>query len=189
MNTDRRTAALVGILCIVGTIAGGSSMAVTAGLLDAPDLLATLASHSGQAMLAALLVLVMGVALALVATLMFPILRRYSETVAIGYVIFRGALETLTYIAVALCWLALVLVSRQYAGAGPEAASQLNAVGTLLVGAKGLPILAVQDIFFSVGALMLCGLLYRVRLVPRWLSGWGIVGVVAPEARLLPLAA
>ena len=51
--------------------------------------------------------LVMGVALAMVPAMMFPILKRQNEALAIGYVIFRGALESLTYIALAMCWLLL----------------------------------------------------------------------------------
>jgi hypothetical protein len=40
------------------------------------------------------------------------------------------------------------------------------------------PILAVQDIVFSIGALMFYYLLYQARLIPRWLSGWGFVGAI-----------
>jgi hypothetical protein len=42
----------------------------------------------------------------------------------------------------------------------------------------GDPITAVRDIVFSLGALTFYYLLYAARLVPRWLSGWGIVGTV-----------
>lgn len=82
-------------------------MVVTRGLLDAPDYLNMVASHPSQAQLAALLVLVMGLPLAMVSVMMFPILKRQNEALAIGYVVFRGALETLTYIGVATCWLLL----------------------------------------------------------------------------------
>jgi Domain of unknown function (DUF4386) len=171
------TASIVGVLFIVGTVAGVLSVVVTAGLLDGPDYLAKLASHAGQARVGALFVLVMGVALAMVPAMMFPILRRHSEALAIGYAIFRGALETLTYIAVALNLLVLVLVAQQRAASAGAAASQLDGLGGLLVKVQDGPVLAVQDIVFSLGALMFYYLLYRAALVPRWLSGWGIVGI------------
>jgi len=177
-NTNRRTATIVGVLFIIGTVAGVLSKVVTWGLLDAPDYLNMVASNASRAMLGALLVLVMGLALAMVPAMMFPILKRQNEALAIGYVIFRGALETLTYIAVALCWLLLVVVARQYADSGAAVASQFGSLGILLVKAKDVPILAVQDIVFSLGALMFYYLLYQARLIPRWLSGWGIVAVV-----------
>ena len=110
VNTDRRTATIVGVLYIIGTVAGVLSMIVTWGLLDAPDYLNMVASKAMNASLAALLVLVMCVTLAMVPAMMFPILKRQNEALAIGYVIFRGALETATYIAVAMCWLLLVVV-------------------------------------------------------------------------------
>lgn len=178
MDTERRTATVVGVLYIIGTVAGVLSMVVTRGLLDAPGYLTAVAANPRQAQLAAMLVLVMGIALAMVPAVMFPILKRENEALAIGYVIFRGALETLTYIAVATCWLLLVVVARLYAESGAAAAPQLANLGALLVLAKGVPILAVQDIVFGLGALMFYYLLYKARLLPRWISGWGIVGAV-----------
>jgi hypothetical protein len=38
--------------------------------------------------------------------------------------------------------------------------------------------MAVLEIVFSLGALMLYSLLYRLRLVPQWISGWGIAAAV-----------
>src|SRR5665811_677208 len=153
-------------------------MVVTGGLLDAPDYLDTVASNPSQAQLAALLVLVMGLPLAMVSVLMFPILKRQNEALAIGYVVFRGALETLTYIGVAICWLLLVVVARQYADAGTAIASQWAGLGILVAKARDPIIVAVQDIVFGLGALMFYCLLYQARLVPRWISGWGFVAAV-----------
>ena len=177
ITADRSTARIVGVLYIVGTVAGVLSLVATSGPLGGADYLATVASHAGQVRLGALLVLVMGVALAMVPAMMFPILRRQNEALAVGYVIFRGALETLTYIAVALNMLVLVLVAQQRQGSTGATASQLDTLAGLLVKAQDAPVLAVQDIVFSLGALMFYCLLYRGRLVPRWLSGWGLVGV------------
>ena len=38
--------------------------------------------------------------------------------------------------------------------------------------------MAITEIVFSAGAMMLYILLYRSRLIPRWISGWGIVSAV-----------
>ena len=177
-NAHRRTAIVVGVLYIVGTVAGAMSMVVTRGLLGPAGDLQMVAAHPSRAQAAALLVVVMGVALAMVPAMMFPLLKRQNEALAIGYVIFRGALETFTCIAVALCWLLVVVVAQQGADSGAAAAAEFGGLGVLLVEAKAVPILAVQDIMFGLGGLMFYGLLYQARLIPRWLSGWGIAGVL-----------
>jgi hypothetical protein len=179
MNSNRKTAIIVGILYIIGTVAGILSMVVTWGILDAPDYLSIVASNPSQSLLAALLVLVMGLALAMVPAMMFPILKRQNEALAIGYVIFRGALETFTYIALAICWLLLVVVARQYVDSGAVVTSQFGSLGILFVKAIDPTISSIMEIVFSLGALMLYYLLYQARLIPRWISGWGIVAAVA----------
>lgn len=177
MNTYRKTATIVGVLYIIGTVAGALGMVVGGSFLNAPDLLKMVAANASQVGLVALLMLVMGLPLAMVPAMMFPILKRQNEALAIGYVIFRGALESLTYVATAMCWLLLVVVARQYADSGAEVASQFSSLGILLLKARD-PILAVQDIVFSLGALMFYYLLYQARLIPQWLSGWGIVAAI-----------
>jgi hypothetical protein len=177
MFTERKTATIVGVLYIIGTLAGVLSMIVSAGLLDAPDYLNVVASNAGRAQLVALLVLVMGLPLAMVPALMFPILKRQNEALAIGYVIFRGALEGLIYVLMAMCWFLLVIVARQYADSAAAVASQFSSLGILLVKAHD-PINAIGCTVFSLGALMFYYLLFQARLLPRWLSGWGIVAAV-----------
>jgi hypothetical protein len=176
-GTSRTTARIVGVLFIIGTGAGVPTLFFGGRFLNAPDLLNMVAANASQVGLQALLVLVMGVALALVPAMVFPILKRQNEALAVGYVIFRGALESLTYIATAMCWLLLVVVARQSADSMAAVASQFSSLGILLLKARD-PILAVQDIVFSLGALMFYYLLYQARLIPRWLSGWGLIGAI-----------
>jgi hypothetical protein len=38
---------------------------------------------------------------------LFPVLRRVDEVLAIGYLIVRGAVETLCYVVLAIAWLVL----------------------------------------------------------------------------------
>jgi len=167
---------IVGVLNIIGTVAGVLSMVVMGGRLDGPDYLTAVADDANPVAWAAVLVLVMGFALAMVPAVMFPILKRHNEVLAVGYVILRGALETALYIAGALSWLLLIIVARQSgAASGPD--SQFSSLGSLLI-ASGGPITAVRDIVFSLGALAFYYLLYRARLIPQWLSGWGFLGAI-----------
>ena len=71
----------------------------------AGDPLAAAAEHSGAVVTSALLVLVMGLSLALIPVVLFPLLRRVNEVLAIGYLIVRGAVETACYAVIAIGWL------------------------------------------------------------------------------------
>ena len=200
VDNNRRTATLVGVFYIIGTVAGVLSKVVTWGFADDSGLLGTVADHADQAAAGALLILVMGLALVMVPVLMFPILKRQNEALALGYVVFRGALEFAGYVGSALCLLLLVVVADDAAGSGGAVASQLHGLGSVLFGAQA-PISAVTTIVFGIGALMFLYLLYASRLVPRWLSVWGLAGAVlytsvgvlglfgtAPEILYMPLA-
>ena len=127
------------------------------------------AAQPNQLAIGALLVLLAGVALALVPVVFWPVGKRFDETLAMGYVVFRGAIEGLVYIVGALGWLLLIALSTE-----PDAApfaGLLRTADTVLWGQVGV-------IPFALGALMFYVLLYRSRLVPRWLSAWGLVGAV-----------
>jgi hypothetical protein len=99
----------------------------------------------------------------------WPVGKRYNETLAMGYVVFRGAIETVLYIATALGWLLLIALSTQ-----PDAGPIAGLVRTVEAVAWD----QLVAIPFALGALMFYVLLYQSRLVPRWLSAWGLVGAV-----------
>ena len=124
----------------------------------------------------ALFVLIMGLALAMVPVIMFPILREHNEALALGYVVVRGGLEAVAYLAIATSWLLLVPLSQIYAQAGALDASNFQALGTLLLEAKEIG--SILTIVFCLGALIFNYLLYQTKLVPRWLSGWGLIAIV-----------
>jgi hypothetical protein len=174
-DKSRRTAIIVGVLFILGDIAGVLSYVVTGGLLDGPDALTKIAASQNQVVLGALLVLVMGLALAMIPVVMFPIFKKYNEVLALGCVVFRGALETVAYMASAGAWLLLVELSRQHAEAASPGAPHFQTLSALLAG----PIPGyLTAIVFSLGSLMFYYLFYQSRLIPRWLSAWGLVGAV-----------
>jgi hypothetical protein len=172
----RKTAILVGVLFIVGDIAGVLSLLVTRGLLEGPDVLTKVAADQSRLVLGALLVLVMGLALALVPVVMYPVFKKYNEVLALGSVVFRGALETVGYMATAGTWLLLLGLSREHAEAGSPGAPHFETLSALLVTTQSSTAEYFTSIVFSLGALMFYYLFYQSRLIPRWLSVWGLVG-------------
>ncbi len=176
MSDDRRTAAIAGTLFIVGTVAGVSSVVCTNSVLGSPDYLARISENETAMTLGAFFLLVMGFALAMVPVLLFPVFRKRNEALALGYVVFRGALETVTYIVMAVLWLTLVAVSRDLAATGDPAASSIQAAGITLRGAADAS--QLMTIFvFGVGAVFFYWLLYRSKLLPRWLTVWGLIAI------------
>lgn len=176
MNTNRRTATIVGTLYIIGTVAGILSLVFTAPIRNAPDALIYINANENQVIIGALFMLLMGFALAMIPVMMFPISRKHNETLALGYVVFRGALETFANMAIAISWLFLLVLSQAYVQAGAPAASSFQAPGAELLDAKLLG--SINAIVFILGALMFYALLYQSKLVPRWISGWGLIAAV-----------
>lgn len=175
MNADRKTARVVGVLYVIGTVAGILSLVFTGPVRNAQDHLISVPANETRLVVGALFVLMMGLALAMVPVMMFPILRKHNEALALGYVVFRGGLEATTYLAIATGWLLLVPLSQIYAQAGDLDASNVQALGTLLLEAKEIG--SILTIVFCLGALIFNYLLYQTKLVPRWLSGWGLIAI------------
>jgi hypothetical protein len=172
MAGHRTTARLVGGLFITATVLGLAAVAIapTSG-----DLTAT-AADGDRAATAALLEVLMGVTVAAIAIVIFPVLRLSSERLAIAYVASRTAEGVLSAIS-ALAGLAFLSVGRELV-AGGAADGALTALGVTLQATRDWTNYAALPIVFALSALLLNWALFRARLVPRWLSGWGLLGAL-----------
>jgi hypothetical protein len=171
----RKTAIMVGVLYIIGTVAGILSVIFTSSDLNAPDFLLRISANKNQIVIGALFVLLMGFALALIPVLVFPILKKHNEALALGYVVFRGALETVTYIINSTSILLLIPLSQEYSNPGASEASYFQTLGALLRGIADLPLLVFV---FCMGALIFYSMLYQSKLIPRWISVWGLIAII-----------
>jgi hypothetical protein len=177
MNPNRKTAIVVGVLFIIGTVGLVLSVLLVGSILNDPDYLIEFSANESQIIIGALLVLISGFALSMIPVMMFPIFKKYNEALALGAVVFRGTLEAVIYIAVAIIWLLLLTVSQEYVKAGASDASYFQTLGTLLLKAS-TQINPILEIVFSLGALMIYLLFYQSKLIPRWLSVWGLIGAI-----------
>ena len=176
MNNYRKTAVVVGVLFIIGTAAGVLSMVMSTPMRDTAYL-TNIAANPNQITLAALFVLLMGLVLALVPIVLFPLLKKYNEVLALGYVVFRGALETALYIGLTISWLTLIALSLASLKSGAADAAGYQTLGAILLAGHEM-MTTILIIIFSLGALMLYSVFYRSRLIPRWLSVWGFIAIL-----------
>lgn len=177
MSTYRKTAVVVGILFIVGTISGILSGVVTAPVMSEATYPLNVSASETQWILGTLFILIMGFPLAMIPVLLYPIFKKHNEALALGAVLFRGALEAVCYTGMAISMFLLLTVSQLYEKTGAAGASNLQTLGATLIATVNWVNL-ILAIVFSVGALMIYTLFYQTRLIPRWLSGWGFVGAV-----------
>jgi len=176
MNSNRKTAIIVGVLFIIGTVAGVLINAYSGSTLDDPDYLITFSANENQIIIGMLLMLIMGFALAMVPVLLFPIFKKHNEALALGYVGAR-IIEGVLYIVAGISLLSLLTLSQEYVKAGAPDASNFQTLGALLLEAAHW-IEQILDIVFPLGALMIYYLFYQSNLIPRWLSVWGLIGAI-----------
>ena len=183
-GTYRKNAISVGVLFIIATVVHvlGKTKFLDP-ILDAPDLLIKVSSNENQVIIGSLLVLVSVFACAGIAIGLYPVLRKHNEALALGSVGFR-VMETMLYVIGVACTLSLIPLSQGSASAGAVNASSFQISGTLLLAVKdSAGMLSV--VTFTMGALMYYYVFYRSKLIPRWLSGWGIVGAALSLACIL----
>ena len=106
--------------------------------------------------------------------MMFPIFRKYNERLALGYVVAR-IFEGFFDIVIAMSMLLLLTLSREFVAAGAPLAPYFQTSGALLHGVYDWSSV-LENFPYCLGALIFYLLLYRSKLIPRWLSGWGLLG-------------
>jgi hypothetical protein len=93
MKSYRRTAILIGVLYILGTVAGILSVLFTNTITNDPDFMLAVSANQSQVIVGTLFILTMGISLALIPALLYPIAKVFNEVLAVGYVVFRGRLK------------------------------------------------------------------------------------------------
>ena len=180
MNTYRKTAVIAGVLFILATLTGPLLATPLTPKLTGADTLAGISAQMNQMNQAAGGVLLWiishftgcGIAIAL-----YAVLKERNAGLALGAVIFR-ALEAAFYMVGTVCLLALLTLGQRFTAAGATDRAALQAIGDLLVSVRDhAGLLAVFA--FCAGAFMYYTLLFQSRLIPRWLSGFGIVAIIS----------
>jgi hypothetical protein len=173
MNSSRKNAVITGVLFIVATVAALAAAAVEP-VLSGTDSLTKVAANASQVAGGALFYLIAAFTSVGIAISLYPVLKKWNAGLALGSVVFR-TMEAVMYIAAVVSLLSLVTLSQHFANAGAADLASFQAIGDSLRSVREHATLAAV-FAFSLGAFMYYYLFFQSRLIPRWLSGWGITG-------------
>lgn len=174
MSPNRRISITAGALFLLATAASVTGSALAPPLTGA-NLLGDVASRSGAMSTAQLLSLVAAGCSVGIAVAMYAVLRISHPTISLAAVVFRG-IEAVFYAVGAVALLTLVSLNTAIPSTAQEGPTPAQTVGHALVATHHRAGIAAVSAFV-VGALMYNVALYRTRIVPRWLAGWGIAAL------------
>ena len=173
----RGTARVVGTLLIVCSVATLLSVAPLGSLLEGPVDLAQLAANDNAVVLTALIEFVAAASCAGIAIALYPVLRRYGPAMALAAAAAR-VVEAALVLVSTLSLLALLSLAQESVEAGVAGTAATDAsVQVLLAVRQWVPNFMIL-LPFLLGAGLYYLLMYRSRIVPRWLSVWGLLAVV-----------
>lgn len=174
MNSYKIQAKITGLLFITATVAGLISAIILGPILEASIFLTEVSTNENLVLIGALLELIMAVAVAGIAISMYPILKKYNEGIALGSVGFR-IMEGSLFMVGVIFLLLLLPLSQAFITAGSPSSSYFQTLGDLLL--SSLP-WTVGGIAFCLGALLYNTLFYQTKLIPRWLSLFGLIAII-----------
>jgi len=176
MDSYRKTAIIVGVLFIIATVTAIITIVFLGSTLEMPLDFNLISENEFQLVISVLFWIILAVSVMGIGAMMYPILKKYHEGLAAGYVVLRLT-ESILIIIASISILSLLSLSQEYL-AGTLDVSYYQPLASML--------LALQNWSFEIGTLIFLGLgglflyypLYELRFVPRWLSGWGIIGAI-----------
>ncbi len=165
------SARLIGALFIAGFLFYGVGFGIVSSITTVPGFATTLPAHEAALAIGCFLMLLNTIVDIGKGVLFFPIAERHGKRTALAYLSFLIVEVVLLDIGV-LSLLMLVPLGQQ--AVEPTLGGVL---GSLLVQANAL-FYQAAEMTLALGALPLCILLVRTRLIPRSLAAWGVIGYV-----------
>jgi hypothetical protein len=174
-GTNRTNAVIAGVLFIMGTVPITIGTVLCLPIWNAPDYLIRISANENLINLDIVLQLIMAISCAGISLALYPILKKFSAGLAIGAVGFR-LIENMLQILKAVSMITMLALSQEFIRAGSPTTSYFQGAGEIITTASDWMVGAAL-ICFSIGASMYYIAFYQHRLVPRWLSGWGLVSL------------
>jgi Domain of unknown function (DUF4386) len=168
---------LIGALFLVGFLFYGVGAALVTSVTGCPDFLSTISAHQTTLVIGAFLMLLNTVVDVGKGVLFFPILEKHGRRSALACLAFIVVQVVMQDVGV-LALLLIVPLGQQVSDAGQVSAAWAQGLGSLLIQWNTMAY-SIGEATLGVGRLFLCSLLFRTRLIPRFLAIGGFVGYVS----------
>ena len=175
MYSNKKTAKIVGVLLILATVTAVAGVILYNPILNGPDYLTNGSQHANQVILGALMELILVVSAVGTATTMFPILRKYNETIALWHICFRF-LEAIIITVGVISVLSLLTLSREFVAAGAQDTASFQTSGIVLNAIHDWTFLLGPNFMLGINTMMYSYIFYKTKLVPRFISILGMIG-------------
>src|ERR1700730_18344720 len=167
----------IGALFLVGFLFYGVGAALVTSETGAPDFLSTISAHQTTLVIGAFLMLLNTVVDVGKGVLFFPILENHGKRSALAYLAFI-VVQVVMLDAGVLALLLIGPLGQQALDAGQASAPWAQGLGSLLIQWNSMAY-SIGEATLGVGGLFLCSLLFRTRLIPRFLAVGGFIGYVS----------
>jgi len=172
MNSNRKTALVAGILIITGMIAGMLSVVPA---VESTNYLTEVFANQNKVLTGAIFQFTLVPIYIGFALLLFPIVRKYNESLAIGFVSFRIIAGIFQLIGVIFLPLFLLL-SQEFLKSTTPDLLYFQIIGDVLKLGRDLSNHVGMMLATGLGNLILFYIFYKTKLIPRWISSWGLIG-------------
>jgi len=173
MNNFRKLAISAGILFIIYTSLDVLSF-LFLGPVNSTNYLVSVSENASLVGAGAFLLLVGGACASGIAISLYPVLKKFNATLALGAVGFRISEGVLRFVSVCIL-LSTITLSQLFVKAGAPESSYFQTLGELLLAARGWVSHVGALLAFSIGCTLYYIIFYQTKLVPRWISVWGLI--------------
>jgi hypothetical protein len=164
MNSNKKTARIVGVLFLIATVTFMIGSGLIESVLNNPEFLNNVYPNRTKVIVGMFFELMNSAAVIGITILIFPIIKQHDEAIALGYFGSR-IIESVILIVSLLSPLLLITLSQEYITIGTADDSYFQIIGNLSIKGHELAF-EIAMLVLSLGSLMFCYVLYTSKLIP-----------------------
>ncbi|MBD3629276.1 DUF4386 domain-containing protein [Cyclobacterium sp.] len=174
MDLIRKKSIIVGVLLMLNIAAGILSIDP---VIDNPGNLENISINAKAILIRAFMQFILALIYAGIPIILYSLFKKFNKGLTIGFLVFR----IISVVFIFIGWLSILLLlelSQEFVKAGSPDFSHFQTLDNLIRSGRDLINHVAMPLILSVGNLMFYSILYQSKLVPRWLSVWGLIATL-----------